>query len=82
VDACPHESKRRGQAGDANRCGGCNDGALVCQRELIFGRNAMLHFPVESYKDVKTVFDEIHRRDTHTLALRRQTPSNPARGGK
>ncbi|MCE5308358.1 MAG: DUF3857 and transglutaminase domain-containing protein [Acidobacteriales bacterium] len=58
------------------------DGALVCRRELIFGRNAMLHFPVQSYKDVKTVFDEIHRRDTHTLALRRQTPSNPTGGRK
>lgn len=49
------------------------EGALVCHRELVFGKNGMLHFPVASYQAIKTVFDEIHRRDTHTLSVRRQT---------
>jgi Domain of Unknown Function with PDB structure (DUF3857) len=42
---------------------------LVCTRSLTFGDKGFLQFPVSSYGAVKQGFDEIHRRDDHTLSL-------------
>lgn len=74
---CPNSrlSQKRAQAtgGYVLQMGLSKEGTLVCHRELVFGKNGMLHFPVASYQAIKTVFDEIHRRDTHTLSVRRQT---------
>jgi hypothetical protein len=43
---------------------------LVCVRELVFGRKGIFAFPKASYGQIKKVFDEIHRRDSHTLSLK------------
>jgi len=43
---------------------------LVLSRELTFGANGMILFPVSVYPTLKKVFDEIQLRDTHTLSLK------------
>jgi hypothetical protein len=47
-----------------------NGRELFCSRSLTFGNNGLLNFTVASYSQLKAVFDEIHRRDNHTLSLR------------
>ncbi len=47
-----------------------NGREIHCSRSLTFGNSGILIFPVESYSQVKAVFDEIHRRDNHTLSLK------------
>lgn len=42
---------------------------LTCTRDLTFGNHRMLTYPPESYGTLKKVFDEIHKRDGHTLSL-------------
>ena len=43
---------------------------LALSRELIFGNKSQLLFRAETYPTLKKVFDEIHLRDTHSLALK------------
>ena len=43
---------------------------LVCRRELTFGQGEQLFYSRDMYKQLKLVFDEIDRRDKHTLALK------------
>lgn len=47
-----------------------NGRELVCVRGLTFGKGGALAFGVGLYPKVKTVFDEIHRRDDITIALK------------
>jgi hypothetical protein len=44
--------------------------ALVYRRELIFGREGKIGFPVEAYPQLKKAFDAIHETDGHTITLR------------
>ena len=43
---------------------------LVYGRNFFFGGNDSVLFPVETYKQVKTLFDEIHKSDNHMITLK------------
>jgi len=43
---------------------------LISDREFIFGREGRLLFDVATYPRLKKIFDEIHRRDDHTISLK------------
>lgn len=43
---------------------------LVYKRSFFFGGDNNLLFPVQSYRDVKLVFDTVQERDGHTITLR------------
>jgi hypothetical protein len=43
---------------------------FVCTRELTFGNNGMIFFPQAAYTQIKAAFDEVHRRDSHTISLK------------
>ena len=43
---------------------------LVCFRELRFGKDGNLSFPISVYPQLKAIFDEIHRRDDVTISLK------------
>jgi len=44
---------------------------LVYRRNFFFGgSNGLLLFPVAAYSQLKTLFDELHKRDNHTLTLK------------
>jgi hypothetical protein len=43
---------------------------LLVNRELTFGAKGVIRFPQSTYPQLKKVFDEVHLRDSHTLALR------------
>lgn len=45
-------------------------GELLSERELTFGKEGRLYFGVESYPQLKRIFDEIQRRDDHTISLK------------
>jgi hypothetical protein len=58
---------------------------LIYNRKFFFGnQNGGLLFPVASYGQLKTLFDELHKRDNHTITLKQAattaatttTPSN------
>jgi hypothetical protein len=70
---------------NANDPGGLNFGApgeyklklsvrgqseLVAERELTFGKQGIFFFESKAYAQLKVVFDEIHRRDNHTISLK------------
>src|ERR1700678_546376 len=42
---------------------------LISERDLTFGKNGTIAFNVEAYPQLKRIFDEIHRRDDHTISL-------------
>ncbi|HEX8456024.1 MAG TPA: DUF3857 domain-containing protein [Pyrinomonadaceae bacterium] len=46
-------------------------GTLIYQRKFFFGdhKNGML-YPVASYGQLKMLFDELHKRDNHTITLK------------
>ena len=43
---------------------------LVAARELTFGASSMLFFDRQNYPTIKKIFDEIHARDTYSVALK------------
>lgn len=43
---------------------------LVYSRELLFGKEGSIGFPVTAYPTLKKVFDAVHEEDGHTLTLR------------
>jgi len=43
---------------------------LTVDRDLVFGKNGALYFEAKDYPTIKKVFDEIQRRDSHSLALK------------
>ena len=48
-----------------------NDGRLlIYHRELTFGRNGKIGFPVTAYPQLKSAFDSIHQEDSHTITLK------------
>jgi hypothetical protein len=48
-----------------------NDGRLlVYKRRFFFGGGGHILFPVESYFEVKTLFDAINKADNHTITLK------------
>jgi hypothetical protein len=49
-------------------------GELVSSRQLVFGDNSMLLFAKKVYPQLKSIFDEVHKRDSATLALKQKDP--------
>jgi hypothetical protein len=45
---------------------------LTLNRELTFGNKGLLAFRAESYPTLKKIFDEVHLRDTYSLALKEE----------
>jgi hypothetical protein len=43
---------------------------LTCTRDFTFGKDGYLSFDRETYPKLKNVFDEVHQRDNHTIALK------------
>jgi hypothetical protein len=43
---------------------------LMLSRDFALGKNGQILFGVETYPQLKRVFDEIHRRDDHTISLK------------
>lgn len=43
---------------------------LIYHRELTFGREGIIGFPVTSYPLLKKAFDEVYNQDSHTVTLR------------
>jgi hypothetical protein len=43
---------------------------LVYGRQFFFGGDGAVLFPVETYKQLKQLFDEIHKADNHLITLR------------
>ncbi|HYX41819.1 MAG TPA: hypothetical protein VE821_08985, partial [Pyrinomonadaceae bacterium] len=43
---------------------------LVYRRSFFFGGQDTILFPVNSYEQLKQVFDELHKRDEHTITLK------------
>ena len=46
-------------------------GSLRYERRFAFGFEGAILFPLEAYKDLKSVFDEFHQRDEYTVTLKR-----------
>ena len=47
---------------------------LICLRNLVFGKSGHIRFARQSYSTLKALFDEIHRHDEVTFALREDEP--------
>ena len=43
---------------------------LIYKRKFIFGAGGVILFPAETYLQVKSVFDTLHSRDNHSIALK------------
>jgi hypothetical protein len=43
---------------------------LILERDLTFGKDGNILFPADAYPQVKKVFDEIQKRDGHTISLK------------
>jgi len=50
---------------------------LVYNRSFFFGRPGALSFSVESYPQVKALFDALHQQDSHSIALKQATEAKP-----
>ncbi|MBV8855888.1 MAG: DUF3857 domain-containing protein [Acidobacteria bacterium] len=49
---------------------------LIYKRKFYFGKSdGMLRFPVTSYPSLKNYFDEVSKRDGHTIALKQGAPA-------
>lgn len=52
---------------------------LIYRRDFFFGGGKdLLLFPVAAYSQLKTLFDELHKRDNHTLTLKQGAPTAAA----
>ncbi|HEX6284339.1 MAG TPA: hypothetical protein VFZ71_05665, partial [Pyrinomonadaceae bacterium] len=49
---------------------------LVYKRTFFFGGGGAVLFPVETYPAVKAYFDQLHKQDNHSLALKQAAASN------
>ena len=57
--------------------------ALFYRRSFFFGGGDRgLIFPVESYPALKQLFDEVHKRDDHTITLKQGMPAAAATPAK
>jgi Domain of Unknown Function with PDB structure (DUF3857) len=43
---------------------------LVYKRNFYFGGNGLVLYPVGSYSQVKAYFDQVHKQDSHSIALK------------
>src|SRR5580658_8247892 len=43
---------------------------LILERDLTFGKDGSLVFPADTYPQIKRIFDEIQKRDGHTISLK------------
>jgi hypothetical protein len=43
---------------------------LILTRDFVFGKGGRIFFEAGNYPQLKTIFDEIHRRDDHTISLK------------
>jgi hypothetical protein len=43
---------------------------LILERDFTFGKDGNIFFPAEAYPQLKKVFDEIQKRDGHTISLK------------
>jgi hypothetical protein len=51
---------------------------LLYTRNFFFGNTTGMLFPVASYGQLKTLFDELHKRDNHTITLKQAATSASA----
>lgn len=49
---------------------------LIYERSFFFGGQESVLFPVESYQEIKRLFDEIHKSDNHMITLKQAAPAN------
>ena len=49
---------------------------LVIHRDFFFGGKGNIYFPQKSYGQVKSLFDQIHKSDEHTISLKQAASSN------
>ncbi len=49
---------------------------LVYKRTFFFGGGASVLFPVETYPAMKAYFDQLHKQDSHSIALKQAAGSN------
>ena len=66
-DICKHEIKM-GVTKDQTQ--------LIYNRTFFFGGQEMILFPVDTYAQVKRLFDEVHKADNHMITLKQSTASN------
>ncbi|HEX5736432.1 MAG TPA: DUF3857 and transglutaminase domain-containing protein [Blastocatellia bacterium] len=43
---------------------------LIYKRRFLFGAGGVIFFPSEAYQQLKSVFDTLHSRDNHSIALK------------
>jgi hypothetical protein len=66
-----------GEVGDYRVALGMDEnGAMRFQRQLKFGAGGRIAFPKDAYAQLKAVFDQIHKSDTHLITLTAETASN------
>ncbi|HZH33075.1 MAG TPA: DUF3857 domain-containing protein [Pyrinomonadaceae bacterium] len=53
---------------------------LLFNRKFFFGSATGMLFPVASYGQLKTLFDELHKRDNHTITLKQAATTASATG--
>jgi transglutaminase-like putative cysteine protease len=49
---------------------------LVYKRTFFFGGGASVLFPVETYQPMKNYWDQLHKQDSHSIALKQAAASN------
>ena len=49
---------------------------LVYERTFFFGGQEMILFPVDTYSQIKRLFDEIHKADNHMITLKQSASTN------
>jgi hypothetical protein len=47
-----------------------NSHQLISDREFTFGSNGQILFETNTYAQLKKIFDEVQRRDEHTISLK------------
>jgi hypothetical protein len=52
-----------------------NRRTLITKRSFVFGANDAVMYPRSAYPALKKAFDEIHRRDNHTVSLKQASVS-------
>ena len=49
---------------------------LIYKRTFFFGGDGSVLFPVETYPQLKNFFDQLHKQDSHSIALKQAAASN------
>lgn len=61
-----------GTVGDYKVSAKAGNGILTYERELVFGKEGALIFPLKTYPVLKQAFDQIHEQDQHSITLRQK----------